>query len=121
MKFRFEGENGNNFYLDDINLYKGSPSDVVILGLAEAGEIEELSIYPNPTEEFLNLRFSIGTDEHAKIMIKDVSGKLLKQNEIFAQLGSNLVMMDVTDLSSGMYFIQLQIGAAERTLQFVKK
>jgi PKD repeat protein len=121
MKFRFEGDNGNNFYLDDINLYKGSPSNEVVLGLAEAGSIEELSLYPNPTEESVNLRFSIATDEKANVLIRDISGKVLQQSELFAKQGSNLVMLDVSDLAAGMYFVQLRIGTSEKTLQFVVK
>lgn len=121
MKFRFEGENGNNFYLDDINLYKGAPSDVLILGLAEAGEIEELSLYPNPATELLNLRFTIGSTETAKISIKDISGKLIQSSEVLAHEGSNLVMMDIEHMESGMYFVYIQIGNSEKTIQFVKK
>lgn len=121
MKFRFEGENGNNFYLDDINLYKGSPSNVVVLGLADVGSIEELSLYPNPTEDLVNLRFSIGSNENASVVIRDLSGKTLQKNELLAQQGANLVMVDVSELAAGMYFLQLQIGNSEKTLPFSVK
>ena len=39
MKFRFEGEGGNNFYIDDINLYEGSSSDDIIVGVEELGAL----------------------------------------------------------------------------------
>jgi hypothetical protein len=32
-----------------------------------------------------------------------------------------LVMLDVSDLAAGMYFVQLRIGTSEKTLQFVVK
>lgn len=121
VKFRFEGENGNNFYLDDINLYKGSPSDVIILGLAQAGAIEELSLYPNPAEGLLNLRFTISGNESVKIEINDVFGKSIETNQILAHEGSNLVMMDIVDLETGLYFVQIEAGNVKKTLQFVKK
>jgi hypothetical protein len=57
-KFKFEGENGNNIFIDDINMYSGSPSDNIVLGLTDLGDIEQLNVFPNPTEGELNLQFS---------------------------------------------------------------
>jgi hypothetical protein len=58
-KFEFEGNNGNNFYLDDINIYPGSPSENIVLGLNPMESIEDLVVYPNPPENEVNLAFFI--------------------------------------------------------------
>jgi hypothetical protein len=121
FKFEFEGNGGNNFYLDDINLYEGSPSEDLVIGLAEEGEIGELSLYPNPASDELNIRFALNSAENTFIRIKDVSGRITGNYEIKANEGANLVMLNTADLADGTYFVTIQAGSATSTLQFVVK
>ena len=53
VKFHFEGEGGNNFYLDDINLYTGAPSNTIVLELKEDQSISDLILFPNPVGDEL--------------------------------------------------------------------
>ena len=121
FKFEFEGSNGNNFYIDDINLYKGPPSDQLVLGIAETNTLAEISIFPNPSEEELTLRFAVNTADKATIEIRDISGKVSQIIEIQANSGSNIVMMETSKLSAGMYLLTLNIGGAQSSLPFVVK
>lgn len=120
-KFEFEGNGGNNFYLDDINIYLGAPSDNIVLGLANNGEIDELSLYPNPADEELNLRFSLNAAQEVIIQIQDVSGKIAETHTVQAAPGSNLVMMDTHKLAAGTYYATVKAGDAQKVLQFVVK
>lgn len=120
-KFKFEGANGNNFFLDDINIYLGSPSDNIVLGLAEIGEIDELSLYPNPADDELNLQFSVNSAQEVQIQIQDVFGKVAQNNSVNAAIGSNLVMMDTKDLAAGVYFVAVKAGDSQKILQFIVK
>jgi len=120
-KFKFEGDNGNNFYLDDINIYLGAPSDDIVLGIAEQEEIDELSVYPNPADDELNIRFSVNASSNANIQIQDVYGKIVQNNYVNAVEGSNLVMMDTQNLSAGVYFVNIAIGGTHKVMQFTVK
>ena len=120
-KFRFEGNGGNNFYLDDINIYLGSPSDELVLGIAEAGTIEELALYPNPADQEVNLRFSVATPQNTAIQIVDITGKVVQTNSVMAAAGSNLVMMDTSKLAAGTYMMTVKTASAQKVLQFVVK
>lgn len=121
MKFRFEGEGGNNFYLDDINLYEGAPSDNLVVGVDELNTFNSLELFPNPTEDELNLRFSLDKKEDVKFVITDLSGKISQQNYFKANEGSNLVMFNTNTLSAGMYFLTIGTGSLSKTVQFVVK
>lgn len=123
FKFRFDGSGGNNIYIDDINIYSGAPSDVIVLaGVSEnASLINELEVYPNPVDDEVNIHFSIPTDEDVYIQIQDVTGKIAQSQLIKAKMGSNLVMMDTDILSSGLYFMNIQMGTSHKTVQFVVK
>lgn len=121
FKFEFEGQGGNNFYLDDINLYAGPPSNTIVLGIAEAGEIAELSIYPNPTDAELNVRFTLSSNHITQLNIQDITGKTTSKYVINAATGSNSVIMDTENLAAGVYFVTIKVGEISKTLQFVKK
>jgi PKD repeat protein len=121
FKFEFEASGGNNFYLDDINLYEGSPSEDIVLGLAEEGQIGEFSLYPNPASDELNIRFALNQAENTIIQIRDVAGRVTGNYEVKANSGANLVMLETSDLASGTYFVTVQAGTATSMLQFVVK
>ena len=57
MKFRFEWNGGNNFYLDDINLYVGSASNDLVLGVQETATISGVELFPNPVDDELQVKF----------------------------------------------------------------
>lgn len=121
MRFRFEGEGGNNFYLDDINLYAGSPSDNLVLGVSDLNDFGSLELFPNPTDDELNLRFTLDKKEDVTFMITDVSGKVAQKHLVKANEGSNLLLFDTKDLSSGMYFLTIGTPNSSKTMQFVVK
>ncbi len=120
-KFKFEGETGNNIFLDDINIYAGAASDEIVLGVSEQNEIGSVELFPNPTEGELNLRFSTTTAAQANIQITDVYGKMYTTNTIQAAAGSNLILLDSSTLSAGIYFLTLQVGGGKSVMQFVIK
>lgn len=120
-KFTFEGQNGNNIYIDDINIYKGSPSDEIV-GLEVNGDlIESYSLYPNPTVGELNVRFDVANAAEATIEVVDITGKLISTHNIQANSGSNLVVMDATTYATGVYFVNLTLGGVTKVEQLVVK
>jgi hypothetical protein len=118
-KFRFEGDGGNNFFLDDINIYLGGPSDILV-GI---DEIEELSndfvIYPNPTEDELNVSFQMEVSQALEMKVTDLTGKMVKTVQILGAVGNNLAVLSVNELSSGTYFLEISNGNEKTVKQFV--
>ena len=122
FKFQFTSSGGNNLYLDDINLYEGAPSDAIVLGINEAhNALNELAIYPNPSEGELNVHFSIPANNDVLIKIQDIVGKTEQSQTIKAIEGSNMVLLNTQTLSSGIYFLNIQIGNSSKTVQFIVK
>ncbi len=120
-KFRFESTGGNNIYLDNINIYAGSPSDDLVLGLTDNGVIDGLSLYPNPADNEVNLRFNVNAAETAYVQIMDITGKIVQTSVVNALEGTNLVVIGTESLASGSYFLNLHVGGAQKNLQFVVK
>ena len=70
----------------------------------------EFKVYPNPTTDFLNIL----TDEQIlEVSIFDINGKqILKLNE---------KRLDVSNLTSGIYLIEVKTASGKSILKFVKK
>lgn len=75
-------------------------------GLAKLSTI--VSIYPNPTEEYLNISLS----EASSISITDVNGKQLLNSE-----ASNMHQINVAHLEAGIYIIKTENGASSRFIK----
>jgi hypothetical protein len=118
MKFSFESDAGNNLFIDEINLYQGGPGS---LGLDEIGNLENLVLYPNPADEELNIQFSVNDNTDVNLVVQDITGKRIRTSLVKASSGKNLVMMNTSDLASGMYFMNVLQGNSKKTIQFVIK
>ncbi|NLA25294.1 MAG: T9SS type A sorting domain-containing protein, partial [Bacteroidales bacterium] len=76
----------------------------------------EISIYPNPASEYLNIELNqYLTDE---VQIYDISGKLL----ISKAINSNHTQINIADLEQGMYILNvLKSDRKIASLRFVKE
>jgi PKD repeat protein len=120
-KFKFDGNGGNNLYLDNINIYAGSPSDNVFSGIDETLQMNGVNLYPNPADEEVTLSFSSINTQAITVAIQDVFGKTIQSHNILAQNGSNLVFLDTQKLAAGTYFVSLINGGTPVTIKFVKE
>lgn len=84
---------------------------------AEDIEDSSISIHPNPSNGFVQLRSDLLGAENALIRVFDVSGReLFKQN--FREL-KNFIELDLSFLQAGMYFISLEIGDRIETQKII--
>ena len=120
MRFRFEGEGGNNFYLDDINLYEGSPSDDLVNGLYDGHQEIGLSLYPNPTDSEISIDFYLNSNEKIQIDIVDVLGKNIRSLIINANEGKNSVFIETQSFAKGAYRVHMNGKTVSSSLPFVK-
>ena len=119
MKFKFEGEGGNNIYLDDINLYSGAASDNIVLGIHDLNDISNVELYPNPTEVDIHIKFNAFQSEKLAVAITDITGKLISTSYIASKEGNNLIVVPTYGMASGTYFVKL--GNNIKSLKFIVK
>ena len=121
MKFRFEGNGGNNFYLDDINLYVGSASNDLVLGVQETATISGVELFPNPVDDELQVKFYSANTKDIQFSILDLTGKILSRQILKAVAGSNIVLFPVSNLASGAYFLKMGSEETTNALRFIVK
>lgn len=120
-RFEFTSNNGNNIYLDDINIYTGAPSDNLIVASIDETSFEAINLYPNPTDDDVTVSFTATTPEKMTVSITDLSGKVIQANTIHTNEGENVVMLNTVDFAKGVYFVTLMSGTKHTSLQFIKK
>ncbi|QQS31260.1 MAG: T9SS type A sorting domain-containing protein [Sphingobacteriales bacterium] len=79
------------------------------------------AIYPIPADKFVEISFTSESDTPVSIEVYDLAGKLAISLDIFAQKGTNVYSINISELSSGMYFISLNNGNKVISNRFVKK
>ncbi|MBK9190232.1 MAG: T9SS type A sorting domain-containing protein [Crocinitomicaceae bacterium] len=115
FKFTFENDGGNNFYLDYINMYPES-----MTGLINEGNFAGLSVYPNPASDQIILSFNIANQSECSAVIIDAMGNIV--GEIFNQsmnAGNQQFVYNTSDLSAGVYFIQITGDQQTETLKLI--
>lgn len=110
FKFSFLSDNGNNIFIDDINIYQGQPSDDIVLSTIESSnkDLINFSLYPNPMNEEAVLSFELNENRDFDISIVDMNGRICSNSFVKANKGKNNVIISRNNLNSGIYFVSLR-------------
>jgi hypothetical protein len=90
------------------------------LGINDASLESSLSIFPNPVGNSATVQFQLSSDENVSVNILNAYGQsVIKQNlgKLAAARTYNQTV-DVTNLSNGMYFMEIQAGNSVVTRKF---
>ncbi len=81
-----------------------------------------VSLYPNPSTDNINISFESKNNERITINISDINGRVVLIERTDVQKGNNVVNANIAELNAGMYIISLSSdsGNSYRT-KFVKK
>jgi len=78
----------------------------VTVGLNEIAPSLNLTIFPNPANETVNVAFEQNTNDLIQIELIDATGRVITQVNSL-EIGTNYVSFDVANLSSGFYTVRL--------------
>ena len=88
-------------------------------GLNENNSILNVNLYPNPVNNIIN--FVADKDlVNAQINIMDISGRTVKQYQVNTS-ASAVNTIDASDLTNGVYLLQLNNNGEVNTFRFIKK
>ncbi len=79
-------------------------------------DIVNFSLFPNPTEDELNIQIADNQEDKSNVLIYSIDGKLLQQTQFYG----NSTSLNVQQLPQGIYLFQLKNGAKTSTKRFVK-
>ncbi len=80
----------------------------------------QIEVFPNPTADFLHVRYSVERSSHLEASVFDVLGQLIVDDVSLAEPDGSL--LDCTAWQAGIYFLQLRDPATQAvaTVRFVR-
>lgn len=116
-KFEFTNDNGNNVFIDNINLYPASMTNIV-----EGNAVNNLSVYPNPVSDQLTVEIQTTQSEDYTIELYNAIGEkigLIYQGPL--AIGDNSFDYSTTDLAKGVYVIRVSSQGTNESLKLIKE
>ena len=102
VKFVTTNNNGNNMFIDNINLSQTSPAT----GVNQYGSINYLvNLYPNPSNGETKVDVNAIVSENATLMVVNALGQVVYQSEKQLVSGSNEFSFDASQFAGGIYSV----------------
>ncbi|MEO7080570.1 MAG: FG-GAP-like repeat-containing protein, partial [Flavobacteriales bacterium] len=96
------------------------PYLVITTGVTDASE-EGLTAYPNPVRDLITVTVLNGLGAGTRVVIQDVHGRVCREVPVGRISGGGMLRLDVEDLATGSYLLQLIDGKNMRTVRFNKE
>jgi ligand-binding sensor domain-containing protein len=122
---------GNGFLNVDRrnNIWNTNGNGVIVFnetGIIGIDEIDRqmgaLGVYPNPATSQLTIEFTLAETKTASIAIKNILGETVRIIATAALIkGNNKIEMDVSELTSGIYFVQVKNKSKVYSTKFIKQ
>ena len=78
-----------------------------VSGINELFENGKVTIYPNPTDNLLNVAFIAKSNSTIDISLEDISGRVMMKNNYVVTQGPNKVSIDLSGISGGIYMLNM--------------
>lgn len=79
----------------------------------------QFALYPNPASEKCMVALNLDAPSTLEISVLNYIGQVVKQNSYKAQYGTNQIEVDLANLNSGIYFVNVKNGGLTTTKKLV--
>ncbi len=116
VRFRATNMQGNNLFIDNINLMLKNAWPLGTSGFND----ELLTVYPNPSDGNYTLEFNSNESKEVRYTIYNVAGQRIRQNRIALSTGKTKAALNLSNMASGMYMLELNDGSAKKKIKLIK-
>ncbi|MEI8136056.1 MAG: T9SS type A sorting domain-containing protein [Bacteroidota bacterium] len=103
VKFKVTNDNGNNLYIDNVNLSSSA------VGIAKNNrETSSISIFPNPSKGETNVKISSLVAGNANVILINTLGQIVLNKQVALNVGANTIQFDVKELANGLYNVVVE-------------
>ena len=79
----------------------------------------EISAYPNPVHDLLNIDFTSTVQKKYTISLLDIQGRVVYSRELESEIGLNHIELNVSEYQKGIYFGYLTSDTEKRSLKVI--
>lgn len=90
------------------------------VGINELSLIDNVKLFPNPANDFINLNLSSETSFTSQLKVYNAIGALVQSANFNVINGSNTYKIELSELNSGLYFIEISEPNKKQTFKFIK-
>jgi len=115
---------GNGVYVVTLTAINGSCTDVITfdvtlsVGIDELTGLSNVTIYPNPANDFLNIDYNKNGDDVVEISIIDQFGRVINSINGLSN-GFNHNTINVSNLQSGVYYVRFTTNGFSKSERVV--
>lgn len=107
VKFKATNDNGNNLYIDNINLSQPNP----FVGLAKNSKDDaNISIFPNPAANETTLKIRADNAGVSGVKVINAIGQTVYTKQVTVNPGTNNIKLDTKEFANGVYFVIIESG-----------
>ena len=77
-------------------------------GEYSANNLFEVDAYPVPVSDNLTINFNSPADEQYRMLLLDISGRVVREEQVSAVEGNNTLLWNMSEYHSGLYFLVVQ-------------
>ena len=97
----------------------GSSGGITNVNMVPSAGNNSFSIFPNPANNSFNATINSDFAGAADMKISDISGKALISKTVVLQKGAQTMSIDISQLSPGIYFVNLSQNGTSQTQKLV--
>ena len=117
---RLASDHVREFYNSNSELNQCECQAQAISSVTEYNIFDNVSLFPNPATEKLNLQFDAIRAAHTEVIITDYLGRDVSSIPVKISRGRNSFMLPISNLSNGVYTLRLASETIFTTMKFVK-
>lgn len=91
-----------------------------VFDLAADSKAANIQLYPNPVTNFLHLTFRSEKSGNVKLSVINLQGKVIQQQNIACNEGTNYTDISVAELKQGLYLLHFQNRKKSEAIKFMK-
>ena len=111
LNYNFENTKpqlGHNYYrLQQVDIDNNSTMNAKVVDIIWGTNGSTVSIYPNPTQDVLNIDLYTSKVQNTTVKVLDMSGRIVKQVQARSEAGMNKLSLSLGDIASGVYTVQV--------------
>jgi hypothetical protein len=116
LRFRGMNSNGNNVFVDNINIYTKNYEPLSI----DNYSLSDMIVYPNPSDGNYILEVNASESKKLQYAIYTATGQLVKRHSLQIEKGNTRIGLNISEQAGGVYHLEINDGMIQKNIKITK-